>query len=87
VHYARASWFLTQGQLLAQAATLAALPGAIVQGSLDAVTPPAAARALHAAWPASTLQDVPGAGHASTHPLTAQHLVNATAAMAQTSTG
>jgi proline iminopeptidase len=84
VHYARANWFLAEHRLLAQAATLAALPGVIVQGSRDQVTPPAAARALHAAWPASRLHEAADAGHASTHPAMAQHLINATNAMAQT---
>jgi proline iminopeptidase len=82
VHYARAAWFMAPGELLAQAHTLAAVPGVTVQGSLDQVTPPAAAHALHAAWPASTLHLVPHAGHASTHPAMAQQLINAVDLMA-----
>lgn len=86
VHYARGGWFLSEGQLLARAATLARLPGVIVQGTRDLVTPPAAARALHAAWPASQLQEVPSAGHASTHPAMARRLIAATDALARAAT-
>ncbi len=82
VHYARAGWFLDDGALLAQAHRLRALPGTLVQGGLDLVTPPAAARALHAAWSGSRLQELATAGHASTHPAMAACLVAATQALA-----
>ncbi len=76
VHYARAGWFLRDGQLLQNAAPLQGLPGAIVQGLDDRVTPPAAARALHAVWPAARLIELAGAGHASTQPAMASALVS-----------
>jgi proline iminopeptidase len=82
VHCARARWFLREGQLLAQAHRLAAVPGFIVQGQQDGVTPPAAARALHAAWPGSQWIEVPHAGHASTHPAMAQALMAAVETLA-----
>jgi proline iminopeptidase len=77
VHYARAGWFLQEGHLLAQARGLMGLPGLIVQGQRDLITPPAAARALHRAWPGSRLVELPSAGHASTHPAMASALVAA----------
>ncbi len=83
LHYARAGWFLQPGQLLAHAQRLAGVPGAIVQGQWDLVTPPAAARALHKAWPGSQLIELPHAGHASTHPAMASALIAATHALAQ----
>jgi len=84
VHYARRDWFLEPGQLLARASCLQGLPGVIVQGSRDLVTPPAAARALHAAWPGAQWQEVSAAGHASSHPAIARQLVAATDAFADT---
>lgn len=77
-HFARHGFFLGSTQLLTQSARLAALPGVIVQGERDLVTPPASAQALHRAWPGSLLRLVTGAGHASSHPAIAQALVAAT---------
>ena len=84
VHYACAGWFLDDAPLLARAERLHGLPAVIVQGVRDLVTPRAAARALHTAWPGSQLIEVPCAGHASSDPTMARHLVAATAALAQT---
>lgn len=78
VHYAGHAYFLAEGQLLAQAQALQGVPGVIVQGDLDRVTPPAAALALHRAWPGSRLQRAPDAGHASSHPAMARLLIQAT---------
>ena len=84
VHYARAAWFLDEGQLLAHATRLHAIPGVIVQGQRDLITPASAARALHAAWPQAQLFEVASAGHASSHPGMARHLIHATETMAAT---
>jgi proline iminopeptidase len=78
VHYARHDFFLADDELLRQAARLRHVPGVIVQGQRDAVTPPAAAEALHRAWPLSRMVRVPAAGHASSHGEIAQRLVEAT---------
>jgi proline iminopeptidase len=83
VHYARCAYFLEEGQLLRKAAVLRDIPGVIVQGARDLVTPPAAALALHAAWPASRLVPLAGAGHASTDPAMAAELIAATDAFAR----
>jgi proline iminopeptidase len=78
VHYARHDFFLAEGLLLREAARLHNVPGVMVQGQGDWVTPPQAAEALHRAWPLSRLVRVPAAGHASSHGEIAQRLVEAT---------
>lgn len=78
VHFARHAFFLDEAQLLVYAARLHTVPGVIVQGGCDLVTPPAAALALHLAWPGSQLLRVEAAGHASSHPAMAQQLIAAT---------
>ncbi len=77
VHNARAGWFLPAAGLLSQAARLHGLPGVIVQGGRDRVTPPASARALQAVWPGARMLEIAAAGHASTHPEMANALVHA----------
>lgn len=78
MHFARHDFFLREGELLRDAARLRDVPGVIVQGQRDLVTPPAAAEALHRAWPHSRLVRVPSAGHASTHGEMARRLIEAT---------
>ena len=80
VHYARHGWFLAEGQLLRQAHRIAGVPGFIVQGLRDLVTPPDAAQTLHRAWPLARWRAV-AAGHASTDPATALELITATDAL------
>ncbi len=82
VHYALNDYFLDERQLLDHATRLGQLPGIIVQGRRDLVTPAAAALALHQAWPQSQLRLLPHAGHASSHPDMAQHLIHATDTLA-----
>ena len=82
VYFARHSWFVPEGELLARADALRGVPGFIVQGARDLVTPAATARALHSAWPRAHLVCVQAAGHASTQPAMARALVNATEALA-----
>lgn len=77
-HFARHGFFLRDGELLRDAAGLRDVPGAIVQGMRDRVTPPAAARALHCAWPGSRLLELESAGHASSDGAMAHQLVAAT---------
>jgi proline iminopeptidase len=78
VHFAAHAYFLAEGQLLAGAASLCNLPGDIVQGSRDLVTPSATAQALHRAWPRAQWRGVTAAGHASSHPAIARELIAAT---------
>ena len=81
-HYFVHQAFLHEGQLLDEAGRLAGIPGIIVQGQDDAVTPPVTACALHEAWPGSSLRIVPDAGHESTEPDMMRALVDATDAFA-----
>ena len=74
VHYAQHGFFLREAQLLAHAPRLRGVPGVMLQGGQDRVTPAAAARALQRAWPGSRLQRLAEAGHASRHPQMAQAL-------------
>ena len=83
-HYARHHWFIEEGQLLVGATRLRSTPGCIVQGLRDLVTPSAAARALHQAWPGAQWREVRVAGHASSHPFITRQLIAATDAMAAT---
>lgn len=77
-HYFKHDSFLEEGQLLANAHLLHGIPGVIVQGRYDAVTPPAAAWDLSRAWPQAALQIVPDAGHASSEPGNLRRLIMAT---------
>ena len=78
VHFARHHYFLNEGQLLAHPSRLREVAGVIVQGERDLVTPAAAAASLHRAWPGSQLRLLPAAGHATSHPVLAKHLIAVT---------
>lgn len=77
-HFFAHDLWLEEGQLIANAGALANIPGTIVQGRYDVVTPPVTAWDLHKAWPASTLRIVEDAGHAFSEPGTLSSLVEAT---------
>ena len=62
--YRQAVAMLAQGDLRADADALA-MPVLVLCGSEDAVTPPAASRALAAATRAARYREIPGAGHLS----------------------
>jgi proline iminopeptidase len=83
-HYFVNGAFLEEGQLISNAHRMSAIPGVIVQGRYDAVTPLATAWDLHQAWPRAELRIVPGAGHASSEPGTLRCLIAATHAFACT---
>ena len=78
VHFARHTFFVGEGELLANALRLRAIPGVIVQGARDLVTPPAAALDLHREWLGSILQFVEGTGHAWHHAAMTRQLIAAT---------
>jgi len=78
VHFATHDYFLAEAQLLDHARRLHAVPGILLQGEHDLVTPAEAAATLHQAWPASSLLRIANAGHASSHPAMAQALIAAT---------
>ncbi len=83
-HYFTNRGFLdVDGQLLRDAHRLGGIPGAIIQGRYDVVTPARSAVELHNAWPGSTLHIVPDAGHAMTEPGIVHELVSATRAFSK----
>ena len=71
-------FFPEEGWILKNAAKLKAVPGWIVQGRFDVVTPMEAAWKLKAAWPQARFEVVWDAGHASTEPGIVDALVRAT---------
>ncbi|MCU0881903.1 MAG: prolyl aminopeptidase [Hyphomonadaceae bacterium] len=84
-HYFTNGGFLPHdGWLLEQAGEkLKGIPGRIVHGRFDVLTPLASAWALKTAWPDATLEIVPDAGHASLEPGIVDGLVRACEDMAE----
>ncbi len=83
-HYFVNGGFLPfEGALLANADVLASIPGIIVHGRYDVVTPIRTAHLLHRAWPNSQLRIVEDAGHAMTEPGIVHELVQANRHMEQ----
>jgi proline iminopeptidase len=76
--FANHGFFPEEGWILKNAAALKAIPGWIVQGRFDVVTPMEAAWKLKAAWPRARFEVVWDAGHASTEPGIVDALVRAT---------
>ena len=77
-HYFVNHSFIEEGQILRNAGHLSAIPGIIVQGRYDSVTPPVTAYELHQLWPNSLLEIVPDAGHATVEAGIQRALVAAT---------
>ena len=67
-HYLSHGCFLAPDELIRNAARLSGIPGIIVPSRYDLLCPPAAAHALHKAWPGSELRIVEAAGHAASEP-------------------
>jgi len=76
-YFVNGGFFATDGQLLAEAHRLRSIPGTIVQGRYDVVTPPITAWDLHKAWPEAEFTMVPDAGHTATEPGITDALVRA----------
>ena len=82
-HYFRnAGFFQTDDQLLANAGKLKAIPGVIIHGRYDVVTPMVTAWDLHRAWPEADFQIIPDAGHTATEPGITDAIVRATEKLA-----
>ena len=77
-YFVNGGFFARDGELLLEAKKLSGIPGIIVHGRYDVVTPVQSAWALHAAWPGSQLRIVPDAGHAMTESGVVHELVTAT---------
>jgi proline iminopeptidase len=78
LHYFTHGGWLADEQLVRDAGKLAGIPGRIVQGRYDLVSPPVTAWDLHRGWPDSRLTILPRAGHAITDYGVLDALVTAT---------
>ncbi|MDQ0462318.1 proline iminopeptidase [Caulobacter ginsengisoli] len=76
--FANKGFFAEDGWLLKQVGKIRHIPGWIVNGRFDVVTPLETAWALHKAWPESKFEVVWDAGHASTEPGVIDALIRAT---------
>ncbi|MAK64868.1 MAG: prolyl aminopeptidase [Maricaulis sp.] len=81
-YFVNKGFFERDGLLLEEADRFNQLPGIIVQGRYDVVTPPRSAWALARAWPRARLQMIGDAGHAAGEPGVVDALVRATDAFA-----
>jgi proline iminopeptidase len=79
-YFVNKGFFPEDGWILKNAHVLADIPGWIVQGRYDVVTPMETAWALKAAWPKAKFEIVWDAGHASTEPGIIDALVRASEA-------
>ncbi|MEM9667619.1 MAG: prolyl aminopeptidase [Pseudomonadota bacterium] len=78
-YFVNDGFFDSDGWLLEQAKTkLKNIPGTIVHGRYDVVTPLSSAWALKKAWPKADLHIVPDAGHSSLEPGIVDQLIRAT---------
>ncbi|HEY1880440.1 MAG TPA: prolyl aminopeptidase [Caulobacteraceae bacterium] len=77
-YFAHHGFFPEDGWILNNINTVRDIPGWIVQGRFDVVTPMESAWALKGAWPEAHLEVIWDAGHASTEPGIIDALVRAT---------
>ncbi|GBE42944.1 proline iminopeptidase [bacterium BMS3Bbin10] len=77
-YFMHGGFFERDDQLIANAHLLGDIPGVIVHGRYDVVTPLKTAWDLAKAWPRAELKIVPGSGHAMTEPGIVHELVSAT---------
>ena len=77
-YFINKGFFENDGQLLMGAQKLRGLPGVIIQGRYDVVTPAETAWALHKAWPEAAFEIIPDAGHTGTEPGITDALIRAT---------
>jgi proline iminopeptidase len=78
LHYFVNGGWLDDGQLIRDAGKLADIPGVIINGRYDLVTPPVTAYDLARAWPGSEAVVLNFAGHAVADPGVAEQLLVAT---------
>lgn len=76
-HYFVNRIFLPENDLLANVGKIAHLPMITIQGRYDVLCPPVSAWELHQAWPGSSLEIVPDAGHSAWEPGITRGLVRA----------
>ncbi len=86
-HYAQHDYFLAGNDVLDAAQALGDLPGILVHGRYDIVSPLAAAWEVQRRWQGSELRIVRGSGHVSTEPATVDALIRAVRDMHRLITG
>lgn len=77
-YFVNAGFFEEDGQLIKNAGKLRGIPGEIIHGRYDTVTPVKNAWDLHQGWPGSELRIIPDAGHAADEPGIADAIRRAT---------
>ncbi|MFQ5953592.1 MAG: prolyl aminopeptidase, partial [Kiloniellales bacterium] len=77
-YFVNGGFFEPESQLLDNVDAIRHIPGVIVQGRYDVVTPMMSAWDLHKAWPEAEFHIVPDAGHAATEPGIVDALITAT---------
>jgi proline iminopeptidase len=77
-YFVNGGFFETDDQLIRKAGRLKDIPGVIVHGRYDVVTPVRIAFDLKQAWPEADLRVVPDSGHAMTEPGIVHELIAAT---------
>jgi proline iminopeptidase len=77
-YFANRGFFDADDQLLRDIQRIAGIPGVIIHGRYDVVTPLKNAWDLHRLWPSAALHIVPDAGHAMTEPGIVHELITAT---------
>lgn len=77
-YFVKGGFFKSDDQLLREAHRLRSIPGTIVHGRYDVVTPVRNAFDLHQAWPEAQLRIVVDSGHATTEPGIVHELITAT---------
>jgi proline iminopeptidase len=77
-YFIHGGFFDQDDQLLANAHKMSSIPGAIIHGRYDVVTPVKNAWDLHKAWPKADFKIVPDAGHAGTEPGILDAVIEAT---------
>ncbi|MGE3917058.1 MAG: prolyl aminopeptidase [Hyphomicrobiaceae bacterium] len=82
-YFAHGGFLAHDGELLTNAHRLRDIPGVIVHGRYDVVTPIKSAFDLKEAWPRAELVVVPDAGHAMTEPGIVHEIVSAARRSAQ----
>ena len=82
-HFFYHELWLEEGQLIRDADKLAQIPGLIIQGRYDVVTPAITSWQLAEAWPKAEYRLVEGAGHAFAEPGILHELLEATDRFAQ----
>jgi len=77
-YFINKGFFESDDQLLAGVSKLRGLPGVIIQGRYDVVTPAETAWALHKTWPEADFEIIADAGHTATEPGITDALIRAT---------